>query len=173
MTRALSMRRFGRVVVLASIALTCARPSRQAEDQGLEAVIQQYLDADTGGNVYAANSLADWRECEWVPSTDMQEPVSAAAVVRTERFADSAVVWLHYRVLGRSSGGTFVAEARDDTVRVLLLRVDGSYRIQCGDFHPNHPGVAAFERGWLSALDSISTVSWRRAREDAKTSDQK
>jgi hypothetical protein len=156
------------LIMLALAVGSCTGSSRLNQAAPWESVIGRFIAADTSGNVAAADSLADWSACQWVPSADFVEPVGAAERVGARQVGDTVLVHVRYQVLGVSTGAVFHAKASDDTVTVPILRLsDGTYRIQCGDFHPNHPGISAFERGWLPALDSAARDEWRRARQGA------
>jgi len=159
-----------RIVACELIVVVCASACGLGRGPvaGIDEIVAAYIVADTTGRLHAAAALAEWSDCEWVPSTDTVEPVSAVDVVGRRLRNDTTLVSIRYSVLGRASGATFSPSPGQDTVVVpVAVNSEGQVRLQCGEYHPNHISIAEFERGWVPYLDSLSQARWQEARDAA------
>lgn len=131
-------------------------------------LMMRLITADTLQRYDLVAGEADWRECEWVWSSDITRPVGTAKVIDQSQTGSLVETRVEYTVLGRARAGElgarFVHDASRDTVAIgVFVDEDGNGRFQCGDYNLNHTGMTVFLRDWVPLLDSASLDEWNAA----------
>jgi hypothetical protein len=157
------MRRLCSVLVL---SLACRYGA--LSDRDALAAVERYLAAEQAGTYLSDSVRVYGCEDAYQPSTDITAPIARARIVQNTHTRDTAHVLVEYLVLGYAWSGERVAGFRDsvrlDTVDFIVVRDSvGEARIGCGPYPAMHTSVAAFERAFVSYLDSVSTTRWQSA----------
>jgi hypothetical protein len=136
-------------------------------------VVARAIAIDTAGDGQgpsaALNSITMWKHCDWVRSTDFVVPVTTSRILTSAVRGDSLFASVVYRTLGIDPGGSseFKEKVGWDTIGFTVAPDrHGHLKIQCGDYHLNHPGITAFRRNWMPFRDSTSIIQWARALRD-------
>ena len=171
-------------LVLSAVAATsCAQGPGPARREP-RAIVERFIALDTAGHGDSALALI-WKErCDVLPSSDFDAPVSSARIVNDATIADTVLVSVEYRQLGRLTSHSrsragergswnyvFTPQARTDTV-VFQVVLDSAraFRLDCGPYAANHPGVSRVTQ-LLVQMDDSSRARWEALAQQARSRD--
>jgi hypothetical protein len=133
--------------------------------------VNRFIDAESVGDWWAADSLVAWRHCGWDHATDFLPVTTAFHVRPAPSVGDSALVEVIYEMVGRvrladpptvgSQRTRFAAERSSDTVTYRVF-ADSAGRLwmACGDFHQNHVAVSQLGE-FVGRFDDSARAAWK------------
>jgi hypothetical protein len=158
-------------------AAMCQRAPHGSSDPRVAAakrVAAAYIAADTAGQWQTADSLVDWRGCDFDPATDYLQLTVAARVTDATVRGDTVDVTLEYDVLGRAwsddpkrAGAKYwhfaAQRLRDRLVLHVLPFAHMKTPIVCGEYQPNHVALSQMTEEILH-MDDASHAALEQAR---------
>jgi hypothetical protein len=151
------------------------RPQGAPRTAEAAALVQRFVHADVSGLADSAWALL--KGCDVRPVADYLEPTAGTRILDSVAHADTIIVRVLYRVLGRATSTDvkkvgpnnwrFVPGVRSDTLRFSVLADStGRLWIDCDYFPPIHTAAALMEHA-VSHMDGVSQQKWRIALADA------
>jgi hypothetical protein len=134
-------------------------------------LINRFIDAESVGNWWAADSLVAWRMCAGDRQSDSLMVTRAFDVQPAAPIGDSARVQVIYDIAGR----VWLADSRiagpqrtrfaggsrsDTTIYRVFADSTGRLRIGCGDFSQNHVAVSQL-RDFVRRFDDSAQAAWQ------------
>jgi len=136
-------------------------------------LVNRFIDAESVGNWWAADSLVAWPACVRDRATDSLMVTTAFQVQAAGPIGDSALVRVIYDMAGRvwlapppiagPQRTRFTGGAWSDTViyRVFADSTGGGrLRMACGNFRQNHVAVSQL-RDFVMRFDDSAKAAWQ------------
>jgi hypothetical protein len=141
-------------------------------------VAAAYVAADTVGRARAADSLVNWRDCDFDPGTDYLQVTTAARLTDAVVRGDTVDVTIEYDVIGRAwsedhkrageNNWRFAAgRLTDKLVLHVLPPSRGRPPIACGEYQANHIALSRMG-GEISRMDDASRTALEQAKRASK-----
>jgi len=170
------MRTVSFCAVLALASMIAAAAGCQASGPRVAAarrVAAAYVVADTAGRWRAADSLVNWRGCDFDPATDYVQVTTAARVTDATVRGDTVDVTAEYAVIGRAwsydrkrageKNWRFKAGPLTDKLVLHVLPLSrGGPPIACGQYQSNHVGFSHMSEA-LAHMDDSSRTALEQA----------
>jgi len=166
------------VLATCTQADTAARASPPNADAAL-GLVNRFIDAESVGNWWAAESLVAWRTCAGDRQSDSLLVTTAFHVQLAGPIGDSALVQVIYDIAGRvwladpripgPQRTRFAGGGSSDTVIYRVFADStaageggGRLRIACGRFRQNHVAVSQL-RDFVIRFDDSAKAGWQAA----------
>jgi hypothetical protein len=136
-------------------------------------LVNRFIDAESVGNWWGADSLVAWRACARDRTTDSLMVTTVFQVQAAAPIGDSALVRVIYDMAGRvwlaappiagPQRTRFAAGGSRDTVIYRVFAdsmVGGRLRLACGAFRQNHVAVSQL-RDFVRRFDDSAQAAWQ------------